>query len=263
MRRKYLFFDIDGTLAAGGYGKTYIPGSTRLALKKLAEAGHLLAISTGRSQYRAAGFMKELGFHHMVSDGGYGVTIDDELLGITPLDKDKVVALVDECIEKGFIWAIQPDNSGVRLAPDERFYDFTHDTYLETRAVAGLDPRDYPQIYKMYIACDPPRELELEALKQLPWCRFHSSYLFVEPTDKAFGIKKIVDHFGGRYEDVVVFGDALNDMSMFLPEWTSVAMGNGAEALKEKADFVTRNVDDDGIYYACESLGLFEKADEI
>ena len=262
MRRKYLFFDIDGTLVTGGYGNRYVPDSAKLALQKLEEAGHLLCISTGRAQAKAVGVMKELGFHHMVSDGGYGVTIDDELLGITPLDKDKVIALVDECIEKDFIWAIQPDNSDVRLAPDERFYDFTHDTYLRTEVVEGLDPRDYPQIYKMYVACHPPKEYELDALKELPWCRFHKEYLFVEPTDKAFGIRKIVDHFGGRYEDVVVFGDAHNDLSMFCPEWTSVAMGNAVEELKQKADLITKNADDDGIWHACEVLGLFEKSDE-
>ena len=44
-------------------------------------------------------------------------------------------------------------------------------------------------------------------LKELPWCRFHEEYLFVEPGDKSVGIKAMVDYFHGNYEDVVVFGD--------------------------------------------------------
>ncbi len=262
MKRKYLFFDIDGTLAAGGYGKTYIPESTKLALKKLEEAGHFLAISTGRAQALAVGMMKELGFHHMVSDGGYGVTISDELFGITPLDRDKIIRLVDECREKDYIWAIQPYNSDTRFAPDERFYDFTHDVYMKTQAVEGLDPRNYPVIYKMYVACFAPEEEKLEALKELPWCRFHKEYLFVEPCDKAYGIKQIMDHFQADYRDVIVFGDAKNDLSMFIDEWTCVAMGNACDEIKAKADFITKDVDDDGIWYACEQLGLFESAEE-
>ncbi len=262
MKRKYLFFDIDGTLTAGGYGHTYVPESTKEALKRLNEAGHFLAISTGRAQALAVGFLEELGFHHMVSDGGYGVTIDDKLLSITPLDKDKVIALVDECKEKGYIWAIQPENSDTRFAPDERFYEFTHDIYMKTKTVPGLDPRNYPQIYKAYIACFAPEEEKLESLKQLPWCRFHKEYLFVEPCDKAFGIRKILDHMHGSVEDVVVFGDALNDMSMFIDDWTCVAMGNAVDAIKAKADFITKNSDDDGIWYACEQLGLFEHVNE-
>ena len=35
MKRKFFFFDIDGTLAVGVPGKQYIPDSTKLALKKL------------------------------------------------------------------------------------------------------------------------------------------------------------------------------------------------------------------------------------
>ncbi len=262
MKRKYLFFDIDGTLAAGGYGHTYIPASTKEALLKLEEAGHFLAVCTGQAQALAVDIMKELGFHNMVSDGGYGVTINDELLGITPLDRKKVIALVNECQEKGYLWAIQPENSDTRYAPDEKFYEFTHDVYMKTKAVAGLNPNDYPILYKAYIGCYYPEEEKLETLKELPWCRFHKEYLFVEPCDKAFGIHQILQHFDGDQKDVIVFGDAKNDLSMFLDEWTCVAMGNACDEIKARADFITRDVDDDGIWHACETLGLFEKAEK-
>ena len=42
---KLIFFDIDGTLVAGGYNKTYVPESAKVALKKLREAGHFLALT--------------------------------------------------------------------------------------------------------------------------------------------------------------------------------------------------------------------------
>ena len=58
MKRKFFFFDIDGTLAVGVPGKQYIPDSTKLALKKLKEAGHFLAIATGRSHAMAVDHMK-------------------------------------------------------------------------------------------------------------------------------------------------------------------------------------------------------------
>ena len=43
---------------------------------------------------------------------------------------------------------------------------------------------------------------------------------------------------------------------MFKDEWTSIAMGNGRDELKQLATFVTKNVDDDGIYYACKHFGF-------
>ena len=258
-RRRYLFFDIDGTLITGGYDKSCVPASARLAIEKLKDAGHFLAIATGRAQAMAVDLMHDLGFQNMVSDGGYGITIDDVLLGITPLPKDKVVALVRECEQKGIPWGLQTDNSDTRLVPDQRFDACTHDIYLKNRIVPGLDPEDYKDLYKMYVACPYPQEFTLDALKELPWCRYHKEYFFVEPADKAFGIRTILDHFHARYEDAVVFGDALNDLSMFTPDgWTKVAMGNAAEEVKQKADFVTTAVDQDGIYNACLALGLFD-----
>ena len=78
------------------------------------------------------------------------------------------------------------------------------------------------------------------------------------PVDKGEGIKRCMAHLGASIEDVVVFGDGSNDVCMFLPEWTSVAMGNAIDELKQRADYVTTNVDDDGIWNACVHLGFIE-----
>lgn len=218
MNRKFFFFDIDGTLAVGTPGRQYIPESTKKAIRMLKEQGHFVAIATGRSYAMAVDHMRSLGFENMVSDGGNGITINNELITIKPLDYQKCLNLIDECKEKGFIWAISPDNKTRRLAPDSRFYDFTHDVYMDTEVVDGLDPRNYDQIFKVYVACFASEEQKLETLKELPWCRFHKEYLFVEPGDKSVGIKMMVDHFKGNYKDVVVFGDEKNDLSMFRDE---------------------------------------------
>ncbi len=258
-KRRYCFFDIDGTLAAGGYEHTYIPDSTREALQRLRDAGHFVAIATGRSQALAVDLMHELGFHHMVSDGGYGVTIDDELQGIRPISKEHVIKLIEECKQKGYAWGLQVDNSDTRLVPDKTFLERSKDTFMKTQIVPGLDPRNYDKIYKAYVACRYPEELQLESLKDLPWCRFHETYFFVEPSDKAYGIKQVLRHFDADLEDAVVFGDSGNDISMFQDDWTKVAMGNAIPKLKELADYITTDVSKNGIYNACKALGLFRK----
>ena len=68
----------------------------------------------------------------------------------------------------------------------------------------------------------------------------------------------MVDHFGGDYSDVVVFGDEKNDLSMFIDEWTSIAMGNAIDELKEKATYITTDASDDGIYNACKHFGWID-----
>ena len=54
MNRKLLFFDIDGTLLAGGI-PGYIPDSTIEALKQAQANGHYIFINSGRTY----GFMPE------------------------------------------------------------------------------------------------------------------------------------------------------------------------------------------------------------
>ena len=65
----------------------------------------------------------------------------------------------------------------------------------------------------------------------------------------------MLEYVHGRIEDVVVFGDDYNDLIMFKPEWTSIAMGNACEKLKKKADFITKKSTEDGIQYACQYFG--------
>lgn len=257
MTRKFVFFDIDGTLTCGIPGKNYIPESTALAVKKLKDAGHFVAIATGRSQALSVDFMREAGLTNMVSDGGYGITLDGKLQGIEELPHEKLYALADECDDKGVPWGAFIENGLLRVTRDERFNEIAHDIYADTRIIPGLDLRDCPHIYKLNIICRDGEEDQFEALKDLPWARFQDEYIFIEPADKAYGIKKMVAHEGGDIKDVVVFGDGKNDLSMFIPEWTSVAMGNAIDELKAKATYITDTNERDGIYKACEHLGLF------
>lgn len=67
----------------------------------------------------------------------------------------------------------------------------------------------------------------------------------------------MLSYVGGRPEDVVVFGDDYNDLDMFDDTFYKVAMGNGCDALKAKADYVAAANVEDGIYKACEEHGWF------
>ena len=253
-----MFFDIDGTLLAGGY-LGYVPESTKQAVEKLKAAGHFLAIATGRAQSMAVPYMRLLKIENMVSDGGNGMTINNELIGIEPLNKQDVVELIRECEERRLPWGLAIDNTDTRVVPDERFFEITQDDYIKCIVVPGLDPAKQENIYKAYVACEEPVEHTLKSLKKLPWCRYMPSYFFIEPTDKAAGIKRMMDYYRAEYRDAIVFGDGANDLSMFTDDWTKVAMGNAVPELKAKADLITTDVDDDGIYNACLELGLFEE----
>lgn len=259
MKRKYFFFDIDGTLVVGRPGgDQYIPKSAREAIQELEKRGHFCSIATGRSYAMAKDVCVNLGFSNMVSDGGNGVTINHKLLGIEPLDKAECIKLIEECNEKGYSWALSYESSKIRVSPNDEFLKLVGDCFMVTLTDPDLDIYGLKEIHKVYIACSREDEANIDMLKSLPSARYHEEYIFVEPDDKSDGIRKIMDHFEAPYEDVVVFGDAGNDLKMFRKEWTSIAMGNAIDELKEKADFVTKDADQDGIAYALKSFGWID-----
>lgn len=256
MNKKYFFFDIDDTLIGWtSEWERIVPESTTYTLKQLKQNGHFVAIATGRSNAMAREMMELFDVYNMVNDGGNGITIDGELIDVEPLDYDLCIRLIDECKRKGIPWGMAPYNETYRLVPDSSFYEATHDVYMESRIKEDLDPLDYDQIYKLYIACSEEEQKHLEAIAGLPWARYHDSYFFVEPTDKAKGIYKMMDRLQAPLEDVVVFGNDYNDLTMFTDQWTCIAMGNAREELKAKATYVTDDVMNDGIYKACRHFG--------
>ena len=52
-------------------------------------------------------------------------------------------------------------------------------------------------------------------------------------------------------------GDSENDLPMLEYADISVAMGNGGKEVKEKADYVTDKIDNDGFYKAYKYLKLY------
>ena len=114
---------------------------------------------------------------------------------------------------------------------------------------------DIPEIYKIYIAISQDGEMNLKLKDSIGYIRFVDDYLTFQHDEKDRGILNMIKTIHGKVEDVVVFGDDYNDLVMFRPEWTSIAMGNACDALKKKADFVTKASYDDGIEYACRHYG--------
>jgi Cof subfamily protein (haloacid dehalogenase superfamily) len=252
-KKKFFFFDYDGTLTVGPSGE--IPESAKRTLDLLSKNGHFVAVATGRIQCDAYELCKSIGVDNLVSDGGNGLTINGKLIYLESLNIPLAIQLLDELEQKSINWAVTCENSRVRYAKNENFTREIKDTYMTTIVRPELDYRKLDQLYKVFISCDPEKQKELITLQHLPTVRFNSSCLFVEPDDKAVGIVKMIQHFNATQRDVVVFGDGMNDLKMFREEWTSIAMGNARDALKEKASFVTKSCQEDGIEYACKYFG--------
>lgn len=261
MTRKYFFFDIDGTLTDRYTGKI-VPSAAR-AVQKLEEAGHFVAINTGRAHYKARKFFDENGFDNMVCNGGKAIVVNKKLVENSPLVFTDALKLYEEAIEKGYGVLVADEDSELVRTRDFAFYDQAGIRKEPTTYVIDekYNPKDKGIIYKLYISI--PKMADEELLKILPaagalgYLWFEPEYLLVQQDCKKEGILRILEIVGGKAEDVVVFGDDTNDLDMFAPEFYKVAMGNGHPALKAAADEIAPANVKDGIYKTCEKNGWF------
>ena len=72
----------------------------------------------------------------------------------------------------------------------------------------------------------------------------------IPEASKAEGVRVIIERLGAKKEDTYAFGDTTGDLPMIKYCGTGVAMGNAEQVLKDEADYVTSDVDKDGIINA-------------
>ena len=73
---------------------------------------------------------------------------------------------------------------------------------------------------------------------------------------KSDGIRKVLEYTGIKTEDAVGIGDSGIDIDMIEFCGIGIAMGNAEEEVKQIADWVTSDIDDDGILHAFEYVGV-------
>jgi Cof subfamily protein (haloacid dehalogenase superfamily) len=251
--KKFIFFDIDGTLTTDNPGGTVLP-STLDTLQKLRDNGHFVALATGRAQHFARPFMQEHDFENMVSDGGNGVTIDKKVVLIEPLDRKQVAKLIDELVEKRFHFSVSLNNTPAVYTM--KGLEYSHNLNQVPVVLDTFD--DIKDIYKVFIKATPEQEKDLDMIHTLGFIRYRNSDLIIEPLEKFHGIQKVVEYMHGDMNDVVVFGDGKNDISMMQQAAMSVAMGNAIEEVKEIATYVTKSNKEDGITHACKYFGWID-----
>lgn len=264
MKRKALFFDIDGTLLTDGTKN--LPESAELALKKAREAGHMVFINTGRSRI----LMQEL-------EGR--VEVDGYLCGCGTLIEVHGKKLMHHVLSAELRRNIQ-DNiircnlDGILEGPGGIYVQKgqsrmpgvqrVKDLFLGSGVMFEADWAAGTLLFdKFCVLKDENSDIEsfMKALeKDIAFIdRGHNLYECVPVGfDKATAMEFILDYFQIPWEESYAFGDSSNDLAMIKYACHSVIMEEHAEVLEPYAELITKKVEDDGIAYAFEVLKIVE-----
>lgn len=260
MNKKYFFFDIDGTLTNSNPGGI-VEQDTLDTLDKLRANGHFVAIATGRAEWMTKEFSRDTKIDNLVTDGGNGIVINNEIIYIKPLPKQLTDEVIHECLEKNVGFCVVLDNTGNRYTHNHlmHFDDEKMNQFLNITVKEDLDYDNVGPIYKINVRSDHGEYEKLECLKHITYMGYPGeSVIWIEPADKTQGIRDMVTYLGGDYQDVVVFGDGRNDLKMIQDAPISIAMGNAIDEVKQAATFVTKRNDEGGITYACKHFGWID-----
>lgn len=265
MSRKALFFDIDGTLFSE-VTRT-VPESTKKALAKARERGHLVFVNTGRAYSELGEIMDLLG--ESVVDGwlcGCGTYVEagGEVLYHRVMPEEQagmIKAAVVEC-----------DMDGVLEGRDGCYVPCPHSRFeagnrIRTGigfAIRSMDwSKECGDFDKFCVIADEQSDragffrrlgLDIDVID-----RGDGFYECVPAGhSKATAIDVVLKHYGLKLKDAYVFGDSTNDLSMFEYVPNAVLMGKHDKELEPFASFTTKTVEQDGIWYAMEHLGLLD-----
>ena len=257
---KIIFFDIDDTLRNSKTG--FIPSTIPTVFQQLREKGILTGIATGRGIFGVVPEIKALNPDFFVTlNGAYIEDKKGNVIYSNKIAKDKVEEYITWTKEVGIDYGLVGSHAAKLSRRTEMISQAIDPIYPDLE----VDPDFYQNedIYQMWTFEEQGDDLTLpeslaSTLRMVRWHE-HSSDVVPISGSKAAGVAKVVDQLGLKPENVMVFGDGLNDLELFDYAGISVAMGISHDKIKEKADYITKTLEEDGIFDALEGFGMVEK----
>lgn len=259
---KAIFFDIDATSYIHAIHDS--PKSTKLAFRKLKEAGMKIAICTSRSYQE----MIHLPSHYwelmdaVVCLGGAQIYLDGKLVVNHPLDDEieDVIRLLEED-HTTYRWT-SSDGENCLNQHEQDIENLFQYLYQMIPPVKAYDHREL--VHFLYY----PKSEEVRQ-KAASLCRknYHinlkkASEITAPNIHKGHGIIECAKLWGIQQNETAAFGDANNDLPMIQTAEIGIAMGNASDLLKQHADYITDSIENDGLYKACIHFGWIKEDEE-
>ncbi len=255
---KAAFFDIDGTLLS--HVTHSVPQSARDAVKALQAAGIRCVVATGRqTQALNALPVADIPFDaYLLLNGQMILDREKRLVDSVPMEGPARDYLI-RCFREGEIPVLIVQESGM-------YVNFINDHVRQAHKrisseVPDVGTYEGGDIYQICVYIKEEDEWKLKDLREdCLVTRWNQDGLDIVARGggKEKGIEKYLRAMDLTPAEIIAFGDAENDVGMLKLAGIGVAMGNAGAGAKAAADYITADIDDDGIAKALRHFGLIE-----
>ncbi|HEY9898116.1 MAG TPA: Cof-type HAD-IIB family hydrolase [Pantanalinema sp.] len=262
MRPKLIATDLDGTFIGRDLE---VSERNRRAVQLAHDAGVHFVMATGRMYRATLPYARACGVKTPLITY-QGALIRDHLTEADLWHRTIPMGLARETIEvlrgSGFHLNLYVDDELIveRMSPEAELYS----------SVSRIVPKVVPSL-EGALTAEPTKIVAIakadEVQKWVPALRerfgdrlyvTESIPIFLEianPTiRKSVALEHVAERLGVSREEIVAFGDGMNDLDMLAYAGLGVAMGNAPDAVKAVADRVTHHVREDGVARVIEEL---------
>lgn len=262
---KAMFFDLDGTLLTS---ERRISPKTRLTLEKCKENGIKLFVATARPPLleRMLSWDEKL---LSLFDGGIYYNGGCIMMGNQKeyqFVSDEVVRRTIKCVSKydrlNVALQLEDEKHAFRFPLEEKWYKSWGIPVEEALSLSQIGNLKTAKVLIFYAnLLDSVTPLDDELVASLRELCFDTAQFYLTDRgkcgqvigrniNKLRSIEKIRKSLALEKEEIAVFGDDVNDIEMLSEYKYSVAMGNADEYVKEIANYVTCDNDNDGVHHA-------------
>lgn len=260
MAYEIIALDLDGTLTNS---KKEITDPTRDAIIDIMKHGKKVVLASGRPTAGIVPLTQKL---HFKDYAGYVINYN----GGRILDCHTGKVIHNKML---------PENTMPDVYNIARQFDVDFLTYTDTHILCNKAPNEYTvyeshtegmdiivdenletldiQVNKCLFAGDPLLIAEIEQILKDRFqnlysiCRSEPFFVEIMPqnVDKAEALQMLLKELNLTREQLICCGDGYNDIPMIEYAGLGVAMANAQPELKEKADYITKSNDEDGVLH--------------
>ena len=254
------FFDLDGTLFS--HASDSIPSSTLRSLSLLQKNGIPIVLATGRN-FAELGQLEpssSIPFDAWIMlTGAYIADAGKQRIASEEIGEENMVTMTQWLDAHGYSYIVVEEKENYMNSYSDLARQVQNTIHTALFPIGDVNRIHSHPVYQLTVFA--PWNVAEQLMTLVPGIRasqWHPMAFDISSAKagKGIALRWVCDHFHVPLSQSFAFGDNNNDLDMLRAAGTGIAMGNGSPDAKQAADYVTDDIDADGIEHALLHFGL-------